>query len=248
MTESPVPGTVPRFELAEWRRHGVVAGITGRGTPGRPFDLGLGGAATPTGASRDNWRDLLACFPGFRGATLSRQVHGREINWGDPEQIAGLVVQPGFDGHAAESPGILLTVTVADCIPVYLVDPERRLALLIHAGWRGTAAGILPLAIQQMADRGAVVDNLLMHCGVGICGECYEVGREVFEACRLTPPDPGRGRLDLRKVLEDQGRSAGVSHISSSSHCSAHHRERFFSHRASGGGDGRMVAYLGLVA
>ena len=86
-----------------------------------------------------------------------------------------------------------------------------------------------------------------MHCGVAICGTCYEVGSEVFEALELSPPADGRGLLDLRAVLERQGRALGVSRVSTSDRCSAHDAADFFSHRASGGADGRMVAYLGAL-
>jgi copper oxidase (laccase) domain-containing protein len=94
---------------------------------------------------------------------------------------------------------------------------------------------------------------MVMHCGVGICGDCYEVGAEVVAQLRdSVAPDapglPGSGgpaRIDLREVLLRQGRALGVGAVTVSPWCSAHDRGRFFSHRASGGRDGRMVAYLG---
>jgi copper oxidase (laccase) domain-containing protein len=86
-----------------------------------------------------------------------------------------------------------------------------------------------------------------MHCGVAICGRCYEVGSEVFQALELPVPATGRGLLDLRPVLERQARALGVARVSLSDFCSAHDAAHFFSHRASQGADGRMVAYLGLI-
>ena len=59
-------------------------------------------------------------------------------------------------------------------------------------------------------------------------------------------PETAPGHVDLRAVLMQQARALGLTEISTSPWCSAHHREQFFSHRASGGRDGRMVAYLGL--
>lgn len=244
MTETEVPGPVPRLELAEWRSHNVVAGITWRGT-GEPFDLGLSGTRTPVSHVMANWQRLVESFPEFRSVTLARQVHGTEIRWQEPG--CGLVVQQGIDGHAVEEPGALIAVTVADCIPVYLVDPMDRRAALVHAGWRGTAAGILPKAIAKLTARGSHVENLLVHCGIGICGRCYEVGSEVLEAVGLPSEPTGSGFLDLRQVLARQAKEAGVSHVSTSDHCSAHETPLFFSHRGSGGLDGRMVGYLGLL-
>lgn len=246
MTETEVPGPVPRLELPAWREHKVVAGITWRGTAQPPFDLGLSGTRTPVSQVMENWQRLVESFPEFRSITMARQVHGTEIRWQQP--ACGFVVQQGIDGHAVEAPATLIAVTVADCVPVYLIDPLGRRAALVHAGWRGTAANILPKAIEELKARGSVVDNLLVHCGVGICGRCYEVGSEVFQALGLPGPAGGKGRLDLRKVLATQAKQAGVSHVSISDHCSAHEAALFFSHRGSGGLDGRMVAYLGFLA
>jgi copper oxidase (laccase) domain-containing protein len=80
-----------------------------------------------------------------------------------------------------------------------------------------------------------------MHCGVGICGECYEVGSEVAD--RFGKPDATH--LDLRDILAQQARALGIRDVSISPWCTAQERDRFFSHRASRGSDGRMVAYLG---
>lgn len=246
MTETEVPGPVPRLELLGWRKHQVVAGITWRGSGALPFDLGLSGTHTPVSLVMENWQRLVEGFPEFQSVALGRQVHGTEVRWQKP--ACGLVVQQGIDGHAVEGPGVLITVTVADCVPVYLVDPDGRRAALVHAGWRGTAGGILTKTIASLTARGSLVENLLVHCGVGICGRCYEVGSEVFEALGLPAPTAGKGLLDLRRVLAGQAKQAGVSHVSTSEHCSAHESSLFFSHRGSGGLDGRMVGYLGLLA
>jgi polyphenol oxidase len=77
---------------------------------------------------------------------------------------------------------------------------------------------------------------------------CYEVGSEVIEALKLTPNDQGKAHVDLRSVLAGQARRLGIRDISISPWCSAHNRDHFFSHRRSGGKDGRMVAYLGMPA
>ena len=234
------------MELTGWREHGVVAGITWRGTGDPPFDLGLSGTRTSVNLVMENWQRLVESFPQFGSLTMARQVHGTEIRWQQPG--CGLVVQQGIDGHAVEKPGALIAVTVADCVPVYVLDPIARRAALVHAGWRGTVAGILPKAIALLAARGTIVENLLVHCGVGICGRCYEVGSEVFDALGLPGPARGRGFVDLRQVLATQAKRAGVSHVSISDHCSAHEPSLFFSHRGSGGLDGRMVGYLGILA
>jgi hypothetical protein len=137
-------------------------------------------------------------------------------------------------------------VTVADCIPVYLVVPGRGVALL-HAGWRGTVGGILRTGLPRLlAGTGATPSDVIMHAGVGICGPCYEVGSEVMAGCGLLAEGPGPWHLDLRGYLAAEGERLGIRRISVSGWCSAHDRPSFYSHRASRGADGRMVAYLGI--
>jgi YfiH family protein len=221
-----------------------VAGITGRGAePGRGFDLGLW-SEQPVGEVMNRWLAFRRDLREFRAVVLGNQVHGVELMQVD--QGEGWIQVERIDGWISRTPGILLTVTVADCVPVYLVAPGRGIALL-HAGWRGTAGGILGrgLAALQKATRSPASD-MAMHCGVGICGECYEVGSEVMAGCGAPTSGTGPWRLDLRDRLLDQARHLGLTRVSSSPWCSAHDRSTFFSHRASKGADGRMVSYMGI--
>jgi purine-nucleoside/S-methyl-5'-thioadenosine phosphorylase / adenosine deaminase len=125
--------------------------------------------------------------------------------------------------------------------------PGRGVALL-HAGWRGTAGGILGRGIDRLLkETGGSATDIVMHCGVGICGSCYEVGSEVMTACGLLANGAGPWHLDLREQLMSQATSLGVKSVTHSAWCSAHDRPTFYSHRASGGTDGRMVAYTGIL-
>jgi hypothetical protein len=244
LRESPAPGPVPFYELTEWReRYGVVAGITARGEGPHGFDLGLWSAA-PIGETMARWRAFRRAIPGFDAVVLGHQVHGVEVM--ALESGTGWIQVEGIDGWTTTSRGILLTVTVADCIPVYLCVPGRAVALL-HAGWRGTAAGMLQRGVTRLAGAtGVPPRDMVMHCGVGICGPCYEVGSEVMEGCGLTVEGSGPFHLDLRDHLGAEARRLGVGVVTASAWCSAHDRERFYSHRRSGGADGRMVAYVGM--
>lgn len=240
LTETLIPGVIPRYELSPWReRFGVVAGITGR-----DYDLGLW-TRHPVGEVMQRWRAFRGTEPGFTATVLGNQVHGTRVV--THAGGSGWIQLDGVDGHATPAAGLLLTVTVADCIPVYLLDPRRRAVALLHSGWRGTAAGILERGLQQLLEvTGGVAGDIVMHCGVGICGQCYEVGSEVMTGCGLPADGRGPWHLDLREVLVARGGALGVKEISASGWCSAHDRDRFYSHRASRGNDGRMVAYLGF--
>ena len=241
VAELPVgDANIPRLELTDWaERYGLVAGLTLR-----PMSLGLW-SDEQVGQVMGRWRAFLSRFaPRFPTVILSHQVHGSAVRWHEtvPE---GWLIFDGVDGHATTERGVLLTITVADCVPVYLAVPQKGAIALLHAGWRGAAAGVLARGVELLKWRGfAKSSDIVMHCGVGICGACYEVGPEV--AARFgVPAGPGPVKLDIRAALVQQARDLGIQDVTVSPWCSAEDRDRFYSHRASGGRDGRMVAYLG---
>ncbi|MEP7327470.1 MAG: laccase domain-containing protein, partial [Gemmatimonadota bacterium] len=202
LNEVSVPGSVPRYEIPGWReRFGVVAGITGRGGGSKPYDLGLW-TGQPVGEVMGRWRELRAAEPGFTAHVLGNQVHGREIR--RQEGGEGWIQIEGVDGHVTVSRGVMLYVTVADCIPVYLVAPQHRAIALLHAGWRGTAAGILERGVEAIYQQSkATPTKIVMHCGVGVCGKCYEVASEVNNALGAVGilSSPGHFHVDIRSVL-----------------------------------------------
>jgi copper oxidase (laccase) domain-containing protein len=132
------------------------------------------------------------------------------VRWHDSLPDGWLILD-GTDGHATAERGVLLTVTVADCVPVYLTVPKKGAIALVHAGWRGTADGILEQCVELLKWRGfAKASDIVMHCGVGICGNCYEVGSEVAVRFGLT----GTVMLDLRAILTQHARQLGIDEIS----------------------------------
>jgi len=233
---------VPVVELAQWaERYGLTAGIT---TRDGNFNLGW---LTPDPSAEvvERWRRFAAAMaPAFPTMVAGLQVHGRRIAVHDAP-APGWTILDGVDGHATKRAGVLCCVTVADCIPVYLAHPPSGAVALVHAGWRGVAGGAVQAGLEALRDLGATeVADIVIHCGVGICGECYEVGCEVLSAVSGAPCNEP-GPLDLRAAIVLQARDAGVHRVTVSPWCSAHDAHRFFSHRRSGGVDGRMVAYLG---
>ncbi len=233
---------LPRYELTDWsRRYGIVAGVTAA-THG--FDLNLWGSETGAMVMK-RWATLEDAFRDqFSGIVISRQVHGRQIgiHTGRP---GGLRILQELDGHLTAIPGTLLAVAVADCIPIYLLHPASNSVALLHAGWRGVVAGILEAGISALVEcTGASAPEIVMHCGVGICGDCYEVGPEVMESLGGAPA-AGNVNLDLRILLALRAHELGLLRCTQSTWCSAHDGDKFFSHRQSRGKAGRMIAYLG---
>ncbi len=238
--------TVPFHPLNEWvdRFPWVIAGITNAGDADEPFDLRLFGDAPPPSAP-DRWKALLEAS-GFWTVANTQQVHGAHVavHYDLPR---GVHVQSGpADGHVTSRPGVLLAVTIADCVPVYLVDPEARVVALLHAGWRGIAAGIMVEGVGALRSRfGSQPADLHMHLGPAICGACYEVGPEVFVALGLPAP-AGPTPVDVRAALVSRARAAGVAEgqITVSQECTLCGTAGLFSHR--GGRSERQAALLGI--
>ena len=144
------------------------------------------------------------------------------------------------DGHVAVDRGTAVAVTVADCVPVFLAHPSGAIALL-HSGWRGTAARIVEHGILALVQRGFPASELRLHTGPAICGKCYEVSADVHR--QLTGRDPARPTMvDLRLLIADHARAAGVRHVTTSASCTRCDNERFFSHRA--GDAGRQLSVM----
>jgi len=186
------------------------------------------------------WTALRALIGGPSARLASAfQVHGATVlaHRGEWE---GFLRGPEADGHFSEARNTAMAVTVADCVPVFLAHPSGA-AAAVHSGWRGTAAGITAVAIRRFVALGLPAAELRLHCGPAICGHCYEVSADVHR--QLTSRDPGRrSTVDLRAIIADRARAAGVRHISISPVCTRCDNDRFYSYRA--GDAGRQ---LGVV-
>jgi YfiH family protein len=184
---------------------------------------------------------------GFGAIAVGRQVHGTDVQTLDPGTISGLLLAGAVDGVATARAGLLLTATAADCVPVYLYDPVSGTLGLLHAGWRGTAGGILGQGIRALSTLGAARESLHLHLGPAICGPCYEVDTPVLRALGRRGD---RAHIDLRAVLFDQARGEGIAvrHLSVSTRCTRCSDGLLHSHRGNGSSAGRMAAYLGRKA
>lgn len=245
------------YVLAEWedRWPGLRAGVTGAG-PEADYGLSTVGSALRL---LDGYQGLAGRL-GFGVVVVPRQVHGsrvvdasrvaREADAGAPgsdrEPGEPALLLPGrADGAMTSRPGVLLAVTAADCVPVYVSSPDAGVVALLHAGWRGVAAGVLEAGLRSLRRAHDLrPEDLHVHLGVAICGACYEVGPEVMEA--LGRPAERRF-LDLREELAGRALAHGIgaSRLTVSAWCTRCDADRFHSHRGSGGAAGRMAAYVG---
>lgn len=218
----------------------AVHGITGRPRTPQGERLVLG--------DRDAFVWELGRLARLDRMVRPEQVHGAEVLVVHPDRLGSELDGATADALITGAPRVGLAVLVADCVPVFLVDARRRAAGIVHAGWRGTAAGVLEAAVEAMrADLGVEPSELHVHLGPSICGRCYEVGPEVFEALGLPAP-PHRGFLDLADVLAARGEALGVrpDRVSRSAYCTRCDAERFHSYRGEAGTSARMAAFVAL--
>jgi YfiH family protein len=236
-------GPFPQYRLQSWEGAfpGVICGVT---EASEDADFGASGTSAWTFLERV---ESLSSQLGFSAAAWARQVHGVEVRHAD--DLPDGFTSPGeADGLLTGRAGALLVITVADCVPVYLLAPKRRAMALLHAGWRGASAGILPRGVEALrTDYGCRPSDLQIHFGPAICGRCYEVGRDVLESFGDARGEGGQ--LDLRDELLGQALELDVpgAQISRSAWCTSCDRDRFHSHRGSQGAAGRMAAFLGWL-
>ena len=165
------------------------------------------------------------------------QVHGADLRvWDGPPGPPGWAELgrslDHADGHLTTTPGVALSVLVADCLPVALVAPGR--VAMLHCGWRPLAAGIVERALEAFDEPPAAA----IGPGIGRC--CYEVGTEVLDAF-ADLDGVARGRmLDLRAVARRKLAAAGVERIEDVDLCTSCREDLFFSHRRDRGTTGRQ--------
>jgi YfiH family protein len=184
----------------------------------------------------------------------ARQVHGNHVACVTATDRGS--VMRGTDALVSGDPGVTLMLRFADCLPIFLYDPQRGVVALGHAGWRGTAATIATCMVSTMMDSyGSVPASMIAALGPAIGPCCYVVGDEVAGAITSTLPDwhgaihpcgDGHFSLDLWEANRQQLMSCGIREVETGRLCTSCHAHEFFSHRAEGGNTGRFAALLGI--
>jgi len=182
-----------------------------------------------------------------------RQVHGsRALRFGaatPPAEEADAVV--------TATPGVAACVSVADCIPILIADPASGAVAAVHAGWRGTLAGVAARAVEALGEvHGARPRSLLAAVGPGIGPCCYEVAPDLARRFRdelgaaTGNPSPGQPRVDLWLANEAVLRRAGLErrHVETLRRCTSCEDAVFYSHRRDVGRTGRQVGFVAPVS
>ena len=185
----------------------------------------------------------------------SRQVHKDCILVIDQKPETDLILD-GYDAFVTDVPGVCLITAHADCIPVQLYDPDRKVIAAVHAGWRGTALGIAAKAAELMK---AKYDcrNIRGYIGPGISKCCFETDTDVPQAMREAfkwadeyiseGRAAGKFYVDLEGINKRQLEEAGVRDIEVSNICTCCN-DNFCSHRRNPAVNLRMASGICLLA
>ena len=176
-----------------------------------------------------------------------KQVHSAEVKFVyTPGEIAAT------DALISNSNSIVLSIQVADCIPLFLADPLNGLIGLVHAGWRGGEKRIIPDTVNIMVQKGGSRKGIIAFMGPSIRQCCFEIGPEVskkFPIDCLINGNRDRSFLDLQRVAINQllGSQVLEKNIFSSDECTKCNPDKYFSYRRSGSKAGRMIGVIGLT-
>ncbi len=167
---------------------------------------------------------------------------------------------PETDGLITNVPGICLVTSYADCVPLYFVDPKRKVIALSHSGWKGTVHKMGLVTVRKMSDVfGCDPGDIVAAIGPSICQDCYEVSadvvdqfKEAFDECLwpdlFTPGAYGKYQLNLWEANRQVFLEAGIrpDHLAVTNLCTHCNPDLLFSHRAMGNQRGVLSALLAL--
>jgi len=253
--------------------------IEGTGLVNHCFTTRLGGVSKGVygelnlsftrGESRDavfeNYR-ILSEKLGFdyNGFVLSHQTHTTNIRHvTERERGMGLTKESDIrdtDGLITNIPGIHLTIFGADCVPIFLLDPVKKVIAAVHAGWRGSVNGIAAKVVAEMIeDYGVDAENILVGIGPSIGKCCFQVDEPVValfhekldfadEVIFKDTSEDGKYKIDLWQTNKRILMTAGVKegNIEISGICTRCHTDLFYSHRKTGSARGNMAGVLSL--
>jgi polyphenol oxidase len=183
------------------------------------------------GCVLENRRRLAAAFgAGLGDLVFARQVHGAGVRIvGEADRGSGarspddaIASAGGSDALVTASPAVVLAILTADCVPIVLHDPVAGVLACVHAGWRGTVAGVTAAAVAAMRGMGTRPADVVAAIGPAIGADRYQIGPDVRAAVsrsfgpaapgfiRPDPSAPGRWLLDLPSANRQALREAGV--------------------------------------
>ena len=164
------------------------------------------------------------------------------------------------DGMITNVPGICLVTFYADCVPLYFVDPVKKVIGLNHSGWRGTVGKMAKVTVERMTEEyGTRPEDIVAAIGPSICQDCYEVSEDVIAQFQENydkkywgklyyAKGNGKYQLNLWKANEINFLESGIlkEHIAVTNVCTCCNPDILFSHRVLGWERGNLSAFLAL--
>lgn len=260
---------VPFYACPDPAWAGAAHGFSTRlgGVSPAPWDslnLGVNRGDDPDNVRKNFFRFCAAVGTDHNALVKNHQVHSDRVRPVTGADVLSSPAQAGefqADGLVTDQAGVCLTIFSGDCIPILLYDPVRRCIAAVHAGWRGTAAGIAARAAEAMVrDYGCQAEHILAAIGPGIGPCCFETHSDVPDGLRaglgedaapfIRPlSKPGKFSVDLKGANARWLERAGLlqAHIALCPACTACNLDKFWSHRVQGNQRGSMAAMIQLV-
>ena len=269
----PVVVKVPAWKEFKWLRHGFS---TRAGGSSKVYSSALSSGELNLGFTKDddsenvtrNRTEFVKAVGGDRTWEIVSvlQIHGTHVKFFAKGET-GLQTEDGravveADGLATAAPAVMLAIQVADCVPVLVADTRRRIVAAFHAGWRGSAAGIVEQGVARMVrELECDAADMVAAIGPSIGACCYTVGDEVrtmfgarfgYAAELFSDREDGM-HVDLAEANRRQLVGAGVraERVSVIGECTACARvdglRKYFSHRAERGLTGRSMGVIGIA-
>jgi YfiH family protein len=212
----------------------------------------------------ENRRRFLKLFPGEWTLAGCWQVHGSDVrvvtDVADAKPAENSLGETVYcDAVVSRASHVLAAVKTADCVPLLIADPVTKCFAAVHAGWRGTFAGVVLYTLERLEREYQVsAGNLCVAIGPAAAECCYEVGPEVIEGFRerftyaeglLEPTLNGHARIDLLKANQRQLTDAGVKsdRIHIAPLCTMCRTDLFFSYRREKKQLGKVGRLMGVI-
>lgn len=215
--------------------------------------------------SRENILENYRLFTEAIGVDMNNVVignlnHGNNVRVATKEDAGKGLLRPfsyvDVDALVTNEPNLVLTITCADCVPVFLYDPVKKAVGIAHSGWKGTALEIAGKTVEKMvSEYGCNPADIIAGIGpcIGMC--CYEVSQDVYEEflefdylddAWYFEKEDGKYDLDLSRIIFGTLAYAGIlpEHISISGLCTCCNNDILFSHRAQKGKRGTMAGMI----
>lgn len=253
----------PSFDQIPFVRHG--------------FSTRLGGVSEGTFASmnlsftrgddpaavRENFdRFCAAIRVNAEDVVISAQTHTANVKIVTAEDRGrGITREKEYndvDGLITNDPNVVLCTQYADCVPLFFVDPVKRVVATSHAGWRGTASGIAAVTVDKMVEKfGCRREDILAGIGPSIGHCCFEVDTPVYDAfCQVPVFDEGcftadpndKFHVNLQEINRRWMLKSGIlaENITVTDLCTKCHPDVFWSHRVTGDARGSLAAFIAI--